>query len=206
MKYLQKIKFLFLTLTSIFFIFLAIGSEEETQANQVKEAKEQTASLNIPEEQANFESSRKLYYEKYLAGQNEIKKSAVFNNANADAATFRKNNKGLIQNFVGKITDIATDQGGDYVSIVIQSSSQGITVSYKTWNNSFSDIGDNTMPAKGSKIYNQVAEFAEGDYVYFSAKTIKDSQRGMKEGSLTELGSLKRPEFIVKFTDIIKAE
>jgi len=206
MKYLQKIKFLFLSLTSIFFIFLAIGSEEETQANQVKEAKEQTASLNIPEEQTNFESSRKLYYEKYLAGQNEIKKSAVFNNANADAATFRKNNKGLIQNFVGKITDIATDQGGDYVSIVIQSSSQGITVSYKTWNNSFSDIGDNTMPAKGSKIYNQVAEFTEGDYVYFSAKTIKDSQRGMKEGSLTELGSLKRPEFIVKFTDIIKAE
>ena len=67
-------------------------------------------------------------------------------------------------------------------------------------------IGDNTMPAKGSKIYKQVAEFAEGDYVYFSAKTIKDSQRGMKEGSLTELGSLKRPEFIVKFTDIIKAE
>ena len=172
----------------------------------MKEAKEQTASLNIPEEQANFESSRKLYYEKYLAGQNEIKKSAVFNNANADAATFRKNNKGLIQNFVGKITDIATDQGGDYVSIVIQSSSQGITVSYKTWNNSFSDIGDNTMPAKGSKIYNQVAEVTEGDYVYFSAKTIKDSQRGMKEGSLTELGSLKRPEFIVKFTDIIKAE
>ena len=95
MKYLQKIKFLFLTLTSIFFIFLAVGSEEETQANQVKEAKEQTASLNIPEEQANFESSRKLYYEKYLAGQNEIKKSAVFNNANADAATFRKNNKGV---------------------------------------------------------------------------------------------------------------
>ena len=206
MKHLQKIKFLFLTLTSIFFIFLAIGSEEENQADQVKEAKEQTASLNIPEEQANFELARKSFYEKYIAGQNEIKKSAVWNAANSHASEFRKNNSGVITNFVGKITDISTDQGGDYVWITIKSSAQGITVSYKTSNNSFSDIGYNTRPAKGSKIYNQVAEFAEGDYVYFSAETFDHSQKGMLEVSLSELGSLKKPEFMVKFTDIIKAE
>ena len=69
-------------------------------------------------------------------------------------------------------------------------------------NNWFSDMGENTMPKKGSKIYDQAAELSEGDYVYFSAELIQSSQKGIRETSLTESGSLGSPEFIVRFTDI----
>ena len=60
----------------------------------------------------------------------------------------------------------------------------------------------------GSVVYNQVAEFAKGDYVYFNfdfqfAKAINSTENEcFNETSLTELSSLEQPEFDVVFSRI----
>ena len=215
MKLIKNSKIYFLSLISMFFIILAVGSGDieevptEDISEQENSSSESVAKESVPVTptiQSDFEAVRKSFFERYEEAQNDIKKSAVFTDANNHAKKFRKDNEGMIKNFVGKLTSMRTDQGGEHVSIVVQSKNSDIKVSYKTWSSSFSDMDDSTRPKKGSSVYNQIAELNEGDYVVFSAKILRDSQRGMKEGSMTERGSLRAPEFIVKFTDIKKAE
>ena len=197
-------------LSTIFFIFIAFGSmDEESGDETAKKTEIETNKLknfNVPENQKLFEDMRKSQHEKYNYSKNDIMRSKAFSEANDFSKKFYNDNNGKIVDFTGQITTISTDQGGDYLNITIKSKLHGLTVSYKTWNNSFSDEGFNSLIKKGSDVYNKVADLTEGDYVYFSAKLYKDRERGVEECSMSEIGSLSSPEFIVKFYDIRKAE
>ena len=197
-------------LSTIFFIFIAFGSmDEESGDETAKKTEIETNKLknfNVPENQKLFEDMRKSQHEKYNYSKNDIMRSKAFSEANDFSKKFYNDNNGKIVDFTGQITTISTDQGGDYLNITIKSKLHGLTVSYKTWNNSFSDEGFNSLIKKGSDVYNKVADLTEGDYVYFSAKLYKDRERGVEECSMSEIGSLSSPEFIVKFSDIRKAE
>ena len=197
-------------LSTIFFIFIAFGSmDEESGDESAKKTEIETNKLknfNVPENQKLFEDMRKSQHEKYTSSKNDIMRSKAFSEANDFSEKFYNDNNGKIEDFAGQITTISTDQGGDYLNITIKSKLHGLTVSYKTWNNSFSDEGFNSLIKKGSDVYNKVADLTEGDYVYFSAKLYKDRERGIEECSMSEIGSLSSPEFIVKFSNIRKAE
>ncbi len=152
-----------------------------------------------PQIQRNFESKRWTFYKSYDTAPNEIKKSSIWVAANKWTKSFANNNENFI-NWAGKIVRLETDQGGDYLYLSIVSSKDGFNkIYYKTWNNSLSDIGHNTVIKKGSTLYNQVANFKIGDFVKFSGEFIKSERKGLKEASLTEEGSLQEPEFIVRF-------
>jgi hypothetical protein len=156
--------------------------------------------------QSEFESKRDKFNREYHEAINEIKMSAVWVEANKWTKEFGDRVGWKIENWHGRILKISTNQGGDTVAIGIASSVYGTRILYRTWDNFLSDIGDETIPTKGSKIYNQVAELKVGDTVHFSAELLRDSTKGIREISLTESGSLREPEFIVRFTDISKTK
>ena len=95
-----------------------------------------------------------------------IKKSSIWNDANDWTKTWTENNEWEIDNWYGIVDELSTDQGGDVLSLGVNSDYSGIQINYKTWNNRFSDSSDNTMPSRGSIIYNQSSELKVGDWVH----------------------------------------
>ena len=197
-------------LSTIFFVFIAFGSMDDENGDETAKKTEietnKLKNFNVPENQKLFEDMRKSQHEKYTSSKNDIMRSKAFSEANDFSKKFYADQNGKIEDFTGQITTISTNQGGDYLNITIKSKLHGLTVSYKTHNNSYSDEGFNSLIKKNSDVYNKVADLAEGDFVYFSAKMYKNRDRGIKEVSMSEIGSLSSPEFIVKFSDIRKAE
>jgi hypothetical protein len=109
--------------------------------------------------------------------------------------------KGMRANdWVGQIQTVDSNSDGKGVlSIQI---AQDIIV--KTWNNSISDSGDNTLLTPGSDLFVKVSGFKRNDYVKFSGSFFIDESDCIKESSLTLDGKLEDPEFIFKFTSVDK--
>ncbi len=157
-----------------------------------------------PTVQNDFHNVNSDFPAKYSEASNEIQKSNVFNYCNNTRKSFAKKIGYQISDWVGKITSIKTDQGGDNAFIEIESNADNFKIEYRTYNNTLSDIGTGSVLKKGTYVYNQVGNLKEGDAVNFSGNFFEDSQRGILEASLTELGSIESPEFILRFTDIKK--
>jgi len=160
-------------------------------------------SASYPSDQIAFHSLNRPYPARYRSGSNEIQKSAIFNECNKARKDFLKNSKFRVIDWIGKITSIGTDQGGDVAHVQIESNAAGFTISYKTWNNRLSDLFTESMLKKGSKVYNQVGQLSEGSLVKFSARFIDSQEKGIEEASMTEQGTVDAPEFIVKFDGIL---
>ena len=168
------------------FLLLAFGSDEEEQ--------EQTNSADTPNLQIEFEKSRNQFYTSYENAPNEIKKSVVFIESKSHTCEFESRNGRSFENWTGVITSITTNQGGSEVDLYIKSKSQGRTITYKE-----------SSIQQGTTLYNKIAEFNEGDNVYFTFKFVDDIYglpKCFKESSVTELGSLEEPEFEVSFSNI----
>ena len=72
----------------------------------------------------------------------------------------------------------------------------------KTWNNSLSDIGSDTLIAPGSTLYEQVAHLAIGNKVIFSGSFAAGKLDYVKEASVTESGAMNEPELIFTFASV----
>ncbi len=161
------------------------------------------ASIEYPGNQSNFHNINISFPSQYKSAGNEIQKSNIFNLCNAARSKNAKSFQYKINNWVGKITSITTDQGGEKAFIEIESNASGFPITYRTINNSFSDIGIGSALKINSKVYNQVKQFTSGALVKYSGKFIKDSERGLKETSLTEEGCVTSPEFVIIFDNIV---
>ncbi len=156
---------------------------------------------NVPILQVEFEKARNVFYESYDNAPNEIKKSAIFIQSGQHTCEFEKKHGISFIDWIGVIDKITTDQGGNEIEYFkITSKSQGRTISYIA-----SDI------KKGSPLYNQIAEFKEGDNICFSFKFKEETSSANEKGcfeelSITELGSLDEPEFGVSVSNIKKSE
>ena len=150
-----------------------------------------------PSVQVEFETSRNKFYNSYESAPNEIKKSAIFIQSRLNTCEFEKKYGRSFKDWVGVIDDILTDQGGDEITIFrIKSEAQGRTIYYEA-----------TSIKKDSTLYNKIAEFKEGDNVYFSFVFNEEAfstneKECFDESSLTELGSLDEPEFNVTYTNV----
>jgi uncharacterized protein len=79
-------------------------------------------------------------------------------------------------------------------------------VALKTWNNSLSDIGDHTLIDPNSNVFREATALKVGQKVIFSGTFIPNTTDCFHEGSLTVAGSLEKPEFIFRFSDISPAD
>jgi len=91
----------------------------------------------------------------------------------------------------------ANGEGKAYITIEI-----GDDARVQTWNNAFSDIGDNTLIPDTNPIFDVIVPLEKGDSVKFSAKFLKGRDTCLKQGNLTEFFYGRDPEFIVQFTKI----
>jgi hypothetical protein len=101
-------------------------------------------------------------------------------------------------NWTGIIKNVgANGEGKAYITIEI-----GDDARVQTWNNAFSEIGDNTLIPDTNPIFDVIVPLEKGDSVKFSAKFLKGRDTCLKQGNLTEFFYGRDPEFIVQFTKI----
>jgi hypothetical protein len=165
-----------------------------TSVNSKSSENDKLSDNTAPESQKFIISVIDEYAEKYNEADNELKKSRIFKDRSKKISSRFENGRikgALFEKWIGIITDMGTNGDGDaYVTIKINDK-----LSIKTWNNSFSDLGDRTLIKHGSKIYDSLENLKKGDRVIFSAEI-------SKFGNLTEEGKMKSPEIIAKFTRI----
>lgn len=153
----------------------------------------------LPVEQQQLAGVVVPYIKQYEAAPNELKKSALRSarrKALADALqTFE------FTDWVGTIVTMeTTSEGKAHLAIKLQST----PIKVQNWNNELSDLGSNTLIAKGSELFNAVAELAVGNLVRVSGTFRKGAKDHIDEQSVTEEGSMTEPEFTVKFSKIAK--
>ena len=103
-------------------------------------------------------------------------------------------------NWTGIVNNVgANGEGKAYVCIEIADK-----VKVMTWNNSFSDISDDTLIPTSSKFFDKLVAMKKGDLVTFSATLLKSNNSCLKKGNLTEFFYGQRPEFIARFSDVTK--
>jgi hypothetical protein len=149
---------------------------------------------DTPAEQVQFQEARNTFYHSYQTAPNEIKKSDIFNASRTYTCIYKKKYGASFSNWIGTVSKISTDQGGDEVTkFSIVSNEHGIPISYQEWG-----------IKRGSPLYNQISVLAIGQKVHFTFSFENEdfssnTKECFDEMSITELGSLEEPEFKVRF-------
>jgi hypothetical protein len=100
------------------------------------------------------------------------------------------------RDWIGRIYRLSSNSEGKVVvGIAI-----GPDVYVTTWNNSLSDIGDNTLIPADSPVFQALAVMRRDDPVKFSGTFIVSNVDCVKETSLTQEGSMTAPEFLLRFS------
>ncbi|MDY7560227.1 hypothetical protein QN366_01655 [Pseudomonas sp. CCC3.2] len=141
--------------------------------------------IDEPANQYQFESIRSGKSDEYKNAKNELIQNKIFNDANEQQSSFWKSFGFKIDGWHGKVVRIMASSSGDFVSIELEST-KGVT--YKQDN----------IPST-SVIFKEVANFKEGDPVYFSGEFSK-ILKGLggplyQEGSVSKYGSLYGPTY-----------
>lgn len=105
-----------------------------------------------------------------------------------------------ITGWVGKVTTLSTSNDGRGV-LVIEIAKD---VAIGTWNNSLSDVMDNTLIEPGSDVFRSAVALKKGDMVAFSGVMIADDDDCVRETSVTLSGSMKDPLFLLRFRSVKK--
>ena len=103
-----------------------------------------------------------------------------------------------VTNWTGQVSNL--DANSDGKGVVAIRIADGAEV--KTWNNSLSDIGDETLIEPESKLFDQVMALEEDQVVKFSGTFFKDDANCLEEGSMTLGGNLSEPEFVFRFSSV----
>lgn len=145
--------------------------------------------IQPPQLQLKLQSLVYRFAEFYEAAPNELKKSMVFKERQ-NAIKELLPGKNQVNGWVGTLESMGTTSGEKDAHVTIRLNKR---ITMKTWNNSFSDIGDKTLIPMGSSVFNSLVEMSEGQMVRFSGSILQ-------EGSITEEGGMTEPEFIMRFT------
>ncbi|SFV87645.1 hypothetical protein MNB_SUP05-SYMBIONT-5-427 [hydrothermal vent metagenome] len=157
-------------------------------------------SLPYPAEQVQLMAIAKKYALAFDDVSNEVQQSQLREQRSKELLNFLYSNTKNIENWIGRISNITTSSTGDaFVSITV---SPYLTIS--TWNNTFSDINYDTKIDKDTAIYATLATVQKGDLVYFTGKFFESDNDSIKEQSLTIMGSMEDPDFLLRFYDIVK--
>lgn len=149
-----------------------------------------------PAEQTSFFFKRQEFCKLYNAQANEIKASQIYTETNEWSSLFMSNEDFEINSWEGTLATISTDKGGDYLDVVIESEIDGYHITFQ----STRLLGSGGI-AKGTAVYNQIAELSEGQNVAFTGK-FKDEGGKLAENSITESGSVCQPTFEIEFSDV----
>ncbi|MBB5831240.1 hypothetical protein [Brachybacterium aquaticum] len=110
---------------------------------------------------------------------------------------------GQVTDWVGTV--VTVDANGEGKAVVVVAIEEDIEIG--TWNNAFSDIGDNTLIEQGTELYDLALGLAPGDAVKFSG-TLKSGDEANDAcyytSNVTEAMSIDSPDYIINFSDLQK--
>lgn len=173
---------------------------EKTEKNYHKEISDNPA-LEFPPNQQNFLKVIEDYKIRYDDASNELKKSAV-RTERGNRIKEALGNTHNFSNWVGVVEQMQTTSKGKAI-FTIEIEDTGVKMG--TINNEFSDLFDNTLIEQSNPLYNAIAELQKGDKVIVSGSFLNSSGSDyVKEYSITESGSMKNPDFLVRFTNVQK--
>lgn len=155
--------------------------------------------ISIPSKEAALISVVTDFAGRYESAPNEFAKSAM-RRERATAIAQITSAEDAISDWVGTLAGMTTTHDGNGAIAVKAANARRLTI--KTWNNSFSDIGDATLIPSGSPLYSDIEKLHVGQLVIFSGKFIEGKQDFLKEASMTEAGSMGDPEFLFRFSSI----
>lgn len=101
-----------------------------------------------------------------------------------------------VKQWVGVVDSVETTLGGDS-GVLALTLADGVKVA--TWNNGFSDSGDDTLISEGSPVWTALGKLEEGDVIRFSAQLVDDDENCVRESSLIDLNGVLTPTFIARF-------
>jgi hypothetical protein len=137
----------------------------------------------------------------FAAGANDMAKGAARPARAKEICAILKNQR-LVSDWVGKVETLSSNSDGlGVLSIQI---AEGISI--KTWNNAISDIQDKTLIDPESAVFKLAVTLKIGQRVTFGGQFFPSPTDCIREGSLTQEGSLTKPEFIFRFSDIAPSE
>lgn len=158
-------------------------------------------SLEFPVDQQNFIKVIEQAYSDYRDAPNELKKSAI----RTERGNLIKKNLDGKRNFSDWVVVVkemhTTGKGKAYFTVEID----GTNIEMGTVNNELSNMFENSLIEQSNPIYNQISELQKGDVVIISGSFFpSDKSDYIQELSLTEEGSMRKPEFLVRFTNVQK--
>lgn len=150
-----------------------------------------------PSEQIEMIELIEFYRVAYDEAQTDLQKAN--SRLERDEAICQALGSGKVSNWYGVVDDVgATSEALGWLKIAI-----GDNVTLETWNNEFSDIGDDTLVSRKSPLYETLLSLTKGQVVKFSGKFVADSGLCLGTKNLTEHFAINRPEFPFKFTSLV---
>lgn len=177
--------------------------EKELLKEQEKKEKEMAKNpiLTLPETQQQFVSVIQECEKEYEKAPNELKKSAIKTKRGNQLKEVLGGSRSF-KDWVCIVTDMSTTgKGNASFSLKIESTK----IQIGNMNNELSDLFDNTLIKQDNPLYDIISELKKGDKVKVSGSFLESMDNDyIYEISLTENGSMQRPDFVVKFETIEK--
>ena len=197
-------KLIFLASICIFVLAIIFKMDDNKKTSVFSEAKRPAPKLIdfSPQRQKEFTNMINKYKSQYQSALNELQKTDLRKKRDTDISLFTARDLS-VSKWVGTISGIGTETDGKaYFTMLLTQSN----IAVKTFNNSSSDSKYKTMVLPSSPLYNSIFNLKNGDEVVFSGNFVRDEQAGILEISLTEVGKMKQPEFLMIFSSIEKTK
>jgi hypothetical protein len=137
----------------------------------------------------------------YAAGANDMGKGAA-RPARAKEICAVLNDDLHVSKWHGNVETLSSNSDG--LGVLSSQIAEGISI--KTWNNALSDIEGKTLIDPDSAVFKQAVALKIDQKVIFAGQFIPSPTDCIREGSLTLEGSLTKPEFIFRFSNIAPVE
>ena len=162
----------------------------------------------IPEIQQQFMNGLAEYAAKYQASPNAVQKFLLRQKRQQFLAEQLKDR--VLTKWIGRIRTLhTTGNGKAYLEIELamvppENATENKTapefrVTMGTWNNAYTDLDYDTLILPGTSLHSWLANFNEGQWVFFSGNSFAGDEDYLKEASPTETEAMLSPQFILKF-------
>jgi hypothetical protein len=205
----QTKHFLLSFLLGLVFILLPScnkGKVEQPKLSQKTEALPITKPapvIQYPKEQISFHETNLRYRNQLIAAKNDIQRSALVDECDKARTKFFKKKKSRLDNWVGKVADIRSENKGDWAFVKIVSDAAGFPIFYQTHYQRWPMWKDNSILIEGTKTYQQVFRLYVGEIVTFSGTIIGSLYYKYSEDKHIDFESVNSPSIILKFNDIV---
>lgn len=167
----------------------------EQSARRAEQAARRAELLSIPVLRAGFVQAVVAGQQAYRATRDEFRQGATRPARKQAICALPIARTMSAQDWVGQVSTRSTNgEGKGVLGIKL-----GDDLEIKTWNNSLSDIGDNTFVEPGSPLFEAIGAAQKGDWVRVSGRLIRSNTDCMRETSMSLSGSMTEPDFLFRF-------